>query len=306
MTRSTRLVLVLALLALTLALTACKKPVKERLYFDDLVASAGAGKVTVVEDISANPPGGGEITVRAVVPADIDRDELDTLMKSFYRQVKDRRGFQGGGGKPQKFDLRFYTDPSQAKAGGDGWLGKAAANSRSEEPIYENKQKAPLLKWATEALGKMPQYTGELQAKITADPEKMAVELTLPFVEMDGSGKYVEKLSYERFTSDWSSLTHEIFSRIEGLQKFTFIGLHNDAQVAKVTMTRLQFEEMQMKDVLENELSAFQGQFVTQLMDGSITEKKVMEKVAKQRRLVFGKLLGKLPPEQVELDKSLQ
>lgn len=303
MSRLIKLVLVLA--ALAMLLSACTKKPKERLYFDDLRPPVGSGKVSVVEDISKNLPGGGEISVLVKVEPDIDKDELNVLLKSFYRQVKGRRGFQAGD-KAQSIDIRVYADLQKIKIGGDEYLGRVHRGASNEEPAYENKQKAPLLKWAKKALGKMPQYVGKIQPQILADAETMSLEVTLPFVEHDGKGQYVEKLTYARFTSDWSSTTYDVFSKLEGLQKFTFIGTHNDKVMAKITMTRDQFDAMQMKDILEKELSAFQGQFVSELLSGNITEKKVEQKVDKQRHIVYRKLFAMLPPEQVELDKSLR
>lgn len=296
----------IALAALCMmAVAGCKKAPKEQLYFDDLKPPIGSGKVTVVSDVSKNLETGGEILVQAVVEPDLDKDELTKLMESFYRQASKRKGFQRGD-KPDKIDMRFYDSEAKAKAAGDDWLARVYRAKFVDEPTYENKQKAPLLKWAKQALGTMPEFTGELKPQLLADADNMALEITYPFVEHDGKGQYVEELSYERFTSDWSSMTYDLFTKIEGLKKLTFIGKHKDQVVAKIWLTREQYDAMELKDTLEEELSAYQGQFVTKLLSREITEEKVQKLVAKQRRKVFRELLGKLPPEQVELQKDFQ
>ena len=72
-------------------------------------------------------------------------------------------------------------------------------------------------------LGPQPEFSGQIKPQILTDPNTMSVELTIPFVNSDGSGQYVEKLTFERASTEFSSYMLTLFGRIETLQKVTFI-----------------------------------------------------------------------------------
>jgi len=287
------------------ALIACPKMAKEQLYFEDLRPPLGVGKVEVISDKSMNPETGGEITVIATVEPNADKDELDRLLQSIYRQLKVRRGFQKGD-QPQKIDVRCYDSKAKAEAGGEDWLVRLERTSSISEPTYTNKQKLPLLKWAKLVLKPaMPQFSGAHKPQILADPTEMTLEVTYPFVSDDGSGKYVEKLSHERATTAFSSTTISMFEKIPQLKKLTFIGKHEDKVVMKIWLSREQFTALDLKQV-EELLGAFQGQFIEPMMSKQMTSEQVHKKVLKQRRKVYREALARLPKEQVELIKDLQ
>jgi hypothetical protein len=289
--------------ALCGALPACKEESRQQLYFRDLTPPVGAGKVNIVSDTNLNIETGGEITVLTAVEPDVDRDELDRLMLSFYRQVKDRRGFKKGD-KPSKIDLRFYTSEAAAKKGGEDWMAQVLATGEGE-PTNTNRQKVPLLKWVKKALGKQPEYTGKLQPQILADPVALSVELTIPYVADDGTGAYVETLSYVKAITEFVAYTRTLFDKIEPLRKLTFIGKHNDAVALKIWLTRQQYHELDLQQV-EESLGAFQGQFIEPIMSKQISEKSVEAKVKAQRRKVYKETLARLPKEQVEVSSDLK
>jgi hypothetical protein len=296
-----------AALLLAALLGGCKEdPKKTELYFDDLKPPVGIGTVVIVSDKSLNPSTGGEITILTTVPADLDKDDLDRLMDSFFRQAKDRRGFVGG--KPARIDLKFYDAEAKAKAGGADFLGRILQSSPTEkEPARTNNQKLPLLKWAKKALAPNdPLYTGELKPQLLADASKMSLELTLPFVTDDGSGKYLEELTFQRACTDFVSSAITLFEKIPSLQRLTFVGKHQGETVIKIALSREQYEKLNLRQVEEN-LGAFHGKLMEDMLStkGGMPEKVALARVMKQRLKVYKEVLGKLPKEQVELAKSL-
>lgn len=303
MTRFQRSSLLLVALAAVLVLPACpkKKKAKAQLYFKDLTIPLGV-KVKVVKDISLNKATGGESVVRAVVAPDFDRDDLDRLMKSFYRQVKGRGGFKGGK-DVGKIDIRFYTSAAKAKANGDDWLASVQRATASGEPKMENKQKLPLLKWAKKAMGPMPQYTKE-KPRLLADAEKLALEIRLPFVKDDGSGDPVEKMTYKRIARAFASSVMVMFDKIAQLKKLTLVGTHKGKQVFKIWLTRQQATELNIRKV-EESLGAFDGKLMTKLVNKQITDKKFTKLKDKQRAKVYKEVFARLPQEQIEINKKL-
>ena len=292
------------LLAIVFSFCACQEKPRAQLYFRDLAPPLGIGKVTVVSDVNLNLSTGGEATVLVAVEPEIDRDDLDLLMNAFYRQVKERRGFQTTD-TVKKIILRFYASEAKAKIGGEDWLAQLSRPTVHGEPILTNQQKVPLLKWAHKALGKQPEFTGKLKPLLLADPSSLSLDVTVPFVADDGSGKYVESLSYVKAITELVAYTRTLFDKIPSLQKLTFIGQHNDGIVMKIWLTRPQYERLNLGKV-EESLGAFQGQFIEPLMSKQISEKAVEEKTIQQRRKVYRETLARLPKEQVELAPDLR
>ena len=301
MTRCTRWTLLMpaALLALLVAGGCMKKPRKEKLYFDPIRPPVGFDHVKVVTDLSMNPATGGYVTVNAVVKADEDRDELNGLMKSLFRQVKDRKSmFKRHKGKLDKIDIRLYDTEAKARAGGKDWLARVHRVSRNSEEAYENKQKLPLLKWAKKALGK-----GKYQ--LLADHETLSLEFSDAFVDSE-TNTPVKKISYEVFANDFIRTVDNVFKKITQLKKLTVVRKHEDKVVAKIWLTREQFAGLDIRLTLEQKYNAVVGPLVQDLATGQMTEAKYVKIKTKQLRKVMREILGKLPKEQVELIKELR
>lgn len=283
---------------------ACTPKEKPLLYFRDLVPPVGAGPVTIISDVSQNLEKGGEITVIAVVDPNIDRDELDFLMQSFYRQTKERQGFMQGD-FANKIELRFYATADDAKQVNSSWLARVYRSDRAQKPEYSNLQKLPLLKMAQKTLGKQPEFTGALKPVLTADAANMAMTAIVPIVAHDGTGAYIHELTFLRVVTDFISYARTFFDSIGELKKVTFIGRHDDKDVATIWLTREQYKALDLRQV-EESLGAYQGQFIELIIARRITEKAVAMKVEQQRRKIYREALAKLPKEQVIMDTHLR
>lgn len=290
------------LLACGSFLTRCEKPSDGKIYFEELKPPLGINNVKIVVDENNNAPTGGEIRTYVSVDPAIDRDELQRLMESFYRQASTRSGFSAG--KVAKIDLRFYDSEANAQGKGGNWLAQVEWQGTGT-PTYVNHQKLPLLKWVNKALGKQPQFTGKLQPQILADPQRMEVELTVPMVRSDGSGDYTEKATYAQTMEDFGAYTRTLFEKIPELKKLTYIGKHQDVITLKIWMTREQYTKLNLIQV-QQDLAEYRGKFVEVLMGGKVKEEEVAKKIDEKRRKLYGELLASLPKEQVQLAEKLQ
>lgn len=282
-------------------LTACpKEEVKDKLYFPDLKPPIGV-TATVISDVGDNAASGTSITTVVAVDPDIDRDELDRLMDSFYRQINDRTGFRKG--TADRVDLRFYAGQAKAQAGGADWLAQVLREGQKAEEQRTNKQKYPLVKWAKKALGPQPQFSGKLQPEMLADSQELSIEVKVPFVKDDGSGAYVDKLSYVHIVKAFSFYMRTLFDKIEPLKKVTWAGIYEDKEAARIWMTREQYEQLDLR-LVEEGLGAFQGKFINLLMSKEMTSEQVEKKVNEQTRKVYKETFARLPEEQVQIDKQ--
>lgn len=279
-----------------------KQTERKQLYFKALLAPVGV-VVDVVRDVSSDTPEGGTVEVVSVVQPDIDRDDLDQLMRSFFRQVKTRRRFRGSV-SAKYIDLRFYDNDGKASQSGQDWLGQAAYTPTNTEPVFNNHQKPPLLKWAKRALGPQPQYAGELKPRILVDTERMAVEVTMPFVKYDGSGQPVDVVSFQRATTAFSSTTREMFDKIPDLKVFTFVGTHGAETVIRVRLTRHQYRQLNLNQV-EESLGEARGRLMEMLLARRIGEKAMERRLNVRRRKLYREVFGLLPTESVTIAPRL-
>ncbi len=340
MTRLTNNTLMTLTTALALLVTTgCfTKSRKEKLYFDEIKAPVGVEGFKVVSDVSMNPKTGGYVTINAVIKPDIDRDELERLLQSLYRQAKARKGqFKKNKGKLGKIDVRVYDSEAKAKAAGKDYLGRAHRVARNSEAAYENKQKLPLLKWGKKALGK-----GTFQ--LLADGENLALEYSDGFIDYE-TKKEKEKINFESFGNRFFTVVDSLFKSTKKLKKVTYTRKHKEKVVAKIWLSREQYgrigllwfheapckgciitpdgktqcksekatctaakdaAEQSFRFFLEKKYNAVIGPLTQELMSKEITEKKYIKLKSKQIRLTLREMLGKLPEDQVELVKELR
>ena len=340
MTRLTQNTLLTLATALALLVTTgCfTKTRKEKLYFDEVRAPVGVKGFKVVTDLSMNPETGGYVTINTVINPDVDRDELDRVLKSLYRQARSRKsGFKKQKGKLGKIDVRVYDSEAKAKAAGDDYLGRAHRVTRNSEEAYENKQKLPLLKWGKKALGK-----GTFQ--LLADGDNLALEYSDGFIDFE-TKKEKEKINYESFGNRFFTVMDSLFKSTKQLKKCTYIRKHKGKVVAKIWLTREQYGRVGLlwfheppckgciiapdgktqcesekatctaaKDAaeqsflffLEKKYNAVIGPLTQELMSKEITEAKYIKLKSKQIRITLREMLSKLPKDQVELVKELR
>jgi hypothetical protein len=295
--------LALLLCACIGALAACeKKQAKEKLYFPDLKPPVGV-QATVISDVGDNAESGTSITTIVAVEPDIDRDDLDQLIETFSRQVNDRGGFRKGAA--DRVEIRFYAGQAKAAAGGGDWLAQVLRQGRDAKETRTNKQKYPLVKWAKKALGPQPQFSGKLQPELLADSQNLALELKVPFVKDDGSGAYIDAISFVTIVKAFSFYMRALFDKIEPLRKVTYVGIFEDREVAKIWMTREQYQQLDLR-LVEEGLGAFQGKFINLLMTKEMTSEQVEKKVNEQTRKVYRETFARLPEGQVAIDKTIK
>lgn len=278
-------------------------PQSDRIYFKPLLAPVGIS-ATVVRDESRLGPGGGTIAVTVAVEADLDRGELARLMDAFARQAADRRGFGAVERGASRLELRYYGSEVAARAEGDDWLGRTLREGPTGALIVDNRQAWPLLRLATEALGRQPQYTGALRPELLADPQARSVEVTLPFVRDDGSGAAVERVSFERAMTTLAATLAALFDKVPQLAEVTVVGRHRGAIVLRVRVDRRQYTALHLLEI-EEQLGALRGKLIGALASGRLTDRTAQGELALRRRQVYREALRRLPAGQVFIADQL-
>lgn len=296
-------------LVLTLAAVGCTTPLPEapaarRLYFEPLLPPVGIG-ATMVRDESELRPEGGVISVALAVESDLDQGELQRLLEALWRQVEARRGFGAPDRGASRIELRCYASAEAARRGGDDWLGRAAREGLRGAPTFANRQVLPLLRLATEALGRQPQYSGVLRPELLADPEARSVEVSLPFVRDDGSGAAVERVSFERATTTLTATLAALFGKVPQLAEVTFVGRHRGRVVLRVRVSREQYAALKLLEI-EEQLGALRGQLIGALASGRLTDATAQGELALRRRERYQQALRRLPAGRVFIAPTLR
>ena len=122
----------------------------------------------------------------------------------------------------------------------------------------------------------------------------MELEVTMPMVEYDGSGEYKEHVTFEKFSTEFSSSVISLMEKIAGLKKVTFSAKQHDKIVAKIAISRELYTKIDLKQ-MEESLGAYQGEFYQDLVSQKITSEKVEKKVKEQRRKIFKEAFAQFP-----------
>ncbi|MBK8481466.1 MAG: hypothetical protein IPL40_09870 [Proteobacteria bacterium] len=274
-----------------------------RLYFKPLLPPVGVSAAVVLDE-SLRAPAGGSIRVTVAVEADLDRDELQRLMDALFRQAASRRGFGAAGRAAARIDLRYYGSEAAARGGGDDWIGRTLREGLVGAPTVVNRQALPLLRLATEALGRQPQYTGVLRPELLADPQALSVEVTIPFVRDDGSGAAVERVSFELATTTLTATLEALFGKVPQLNQVTFVGRHRGRVVLRVQADRQQYGALGLLEV-EEQLGALRGRLIGALGSGRLRESTAQGELALRRRERYREVLRRLPAGQVFIAPTL-
>ena len=272
------------LISLCIASVGCEqKQARARLYFDDLRIPLGLTGVEILSDRSLNAETGSSIEVIAKVPSKIDRDDLDRLMKSFYRQSVARRGFVGSG-LPGRIDLRFYQDANEARVGGDAWLGRALRAVGGIGGLIRESTNSSTGKVGTKSPGDAAAVLPKSANRpLSANRKRGELTIKLPYVSENGSGAWRQTLKYEQAVREFLGVSQTLFAEVNGLRRLQFVGIYKDHPVLTVSLSKEQFDQLNVV-ATEERLSAYEAQFINDLAIERVSEKVVQQKTATARR----------------------
>jgi len=141
------------------------------------------------------------------------------------------------------------------------------------------------------------------QTTYTFDPTRSSVTITYPFLEM-GKDEYVANLKTNSALATWAEFMTSLFSKVESLKEFVFIGLHKDETVLKISVTKEQFDNTLAR--LQEQIAshaAFTFQVIGMGKKSSEAAEKEQEKF---KSSTYKAALDKLTKGQVTMASSLK
>jgi hypothetical protein len=253
--------------------------------------------VQTISDESTDRPDRVSVEARLLAPRGIRYRQLEWLLESVHRQAAGRGGFKHAR-RPQAVDIRVFDD---AAAPPERYI--ARVRSEAGDPVREIRIPFPLGDEIQALIAARPDYK-TIRPSAVADDAKGAVTVTVPYV--DGpNDQYLAKLGYVRALMEWSVWTLELFGKFEALADLTFVGEHRGTKVVFVRVTRDQFAQLGLQRA-EEDIGAYQGEFLAGVMNGQISEAAVQKKVEVRRARSYREILASLPREQVSVASSLR
>jgi hypothetical protein len=221
---------------------------------------AGVTPFKIVSDDTSGPSDGQKVLLRAALSRPIKRDEVYPVLHTLYRHAMKRGPFE-----PIHLVADVYPGEAAAAAGGDAQVIARISREQSQiaprcdnRVLYDFNEQierafaASLGRGQEEKMDdscrldppkKVARFddTFSHKASYKVDTSRQAVTVTFPYLEM-GKDEYVETLKLTSALTYWIEFVTGLFRKVPDLKEVSYHGVHDDADVLKITVTREQFE----------------------------------------------------------------
>ena len=315
----------LLIVSATLAAAGCdKKDEGPKTCCTQVDIPPGVAKFTVVADDVTGPSDGQKVMMKLGMIQAVKRDQMYAPMKVLYANVMKRTAFE-----PIHFEGWFYASESDAKAGSESnVIAKIVREQSDRAPKCENNVKYDFAEQVDRAFihstrgeqelqedlndtchigekKKQVRYDEKFAHKITykLDAGNQAVEISHPFLEM-GKDEYVGNLKINAVMGQWAEYMTTMFSNAQQLKSLTFVGLYKEEPVARISISRQQYDEALSR---LQETIASHAAITFQTIGMGAKSSEAAEKEQEQfKSKTYKDALGKLPKEQVTVSPQLK
>lgn len=282
---------------------------------------SGVAPFSIVVDEVTGTSDAQKVTIRAALHGPTKRDAIYPVLHTLYRHAMKRGPFE-----PIQFQAEVYSGETLAKAGSDAqMLAKISRTQGQLAPQCDNRVAYDLAEQVGRAFdasrGRLPEENIDdtcklAKPKVSAaidegfknkpsykfDPASKQVEITWPFLEM-GKDQYVEKLKLSSALGDWIDLTTAMFRKAPDLAAVTFSGIHQDAEVLRITLSRKQFDAGFAG--LQETIAAHAAVTFQALGTGRATDKSAEKEQETFKLKTYREALADLPKNQVTIAPRL-
>ncbi len=254
--------LTLGLVALALALGGCDsdKPSAPPPCCQQADIPTGVTPFKIVADEVSGQSDAQKVLIRAAALRPIKRDEVYPVLHTLYRHAMKRGPFE-----PIQFSAELYPNEAAATAGGDAQVIARISREQSQiAPRCDNRVLYDFNEQVDRAfaasLGRAPEENADDTCRLDppkvaarfddtfrhkptmrVDTKRQAVDVTFPYLEM-GKDEYVDSLRLTSAMGYWIEFVTSLFRKVPDLKEVDYAGLHDDAPVLKIAVTREQFE----------------------------------------------------------------
>ncbi len=313
----------LAVPALVLALgSACpeKKMEEAKICCDQPKIPAGVAPFKIVGDDATGLYDERVVKIKAVLSSPADRTQIFPVLHTIYRHAMTRDT-----NEPLQFEADVYANEAAATAGGPG-IARIARPRGKLAPECENRVAYTFDQAANIAFGEIflrkaeeegsdtcklneskdqkPVDEGwKLRPAIVIDGAAQTATLTYPF-RKDTEDAYVEEIKFTSVMKTWIDFASAFFHKVPDLKNLTFVGIHKDAEVLKISLSGEQFNKG--FSGLQEDIAAYAAVTFQKLGMGAGSEKAVLKDRENFQTKTYKTALGSLPKDQVTIAKNLK
>ena len=282
---------------------------------------AGVAPFTVVADEVTGPSDGQKVTLRVALAGATKRDSVYPVLHALYRHAMKRGPFE-----PIQFAAEVYPSESLARSGAEPQMVARISRSQSQAgPQCDNRIPYDLGEQVQRAfdasLGRVPEENLDDTCHLAApkkvaridegfkhkasyklDPAAKSAEVTFPYLEM-GKDDYVDKLKLSSALGDWIEVTTSLFRKVPDLASVSFSGLHQDAEVVRISVSRKQFDSDFAG--LQETIAAHSAVTFQSLGTGHTNDKNAEKEQESFKLKTYKDALATLPKNQVTISPKL-
>lgn len=217
---------------------------------------AGVTPFKVLSENSEGPSDGRKVALKVAFTAPPKRDGIYPALHTLYRYAMTRTAFE-----PIHFAAEVFVDEASARAGKpialirreQGWLAPKCENdlpygfSEQVERAFaaslgraEDEDIDDTCHLAEKKAKPRPDDNFKHKPGYKLDEAGRSIEVTYPYLA-DGADEYVKELRFNSVMTYWIEFTNALMQKVPDLKQVTYVGLHNDAEVARISVTREQY-----------------------------------------------------------------
>jgi len=281
----------------------------------------GVASFTIVDEEVTGPSDGQKVIMDAALNAPAKRDQIYPVLHTLYRHAMTRGSFE-----PIDFIANLYPTENAARDGSDAQLIARISRARGQRaPQCDNRVAYDFNEQVDRAFAasfgakaedniddtcrlETPKNAARYdegfthKASFEADDARKAVTVRYPYLVM-GKDEYVDKLKLTSALANWIEFVTSLFRKVPDLQQVDYVGVHDDKEVLKISLTRAQFERDFSQ--LQERIAAHSAvTFQTLGMGRSSPEKAEREQEAFKWK-TYNNALTALPKDQITIARSL-
>ena len=282
---------------------------------------AGVARFTVVDEQSTGPSDGQRVIIRAALQGKVKRDEVYPVLHTLYRHAMTRTAFE-----PIHFVADLYPSEATARSGAEAQMLARISREQSQmAPRCDNKVAYDFGEQVDRAfaasLGRAqeenmddsckldkPKAVARVDDKFTHKPSykldeaNRAVEVTYPYLA-SGKDEYVPELKLTSALNYWMEFVTSLFHKVPDLQAVSFVGVHQEAPVMRITLSRKQFNADFSN--LQETIASHSAVTFQQVGTGRMSDKEAEKEQETWKLKTYKEALAALPRSQVDIAPKL-
>jgi hypothetical protein len=283
---------------------------------------AGVTPFKVVAEEATGPSDGQKVTIRVGLLQPVKRDGVYPVLHTVYRHAMKRGSFE-----PIQIVADVYPSEAEARAGGDvKAIARISRDQTQLGPRCDNRVPYDFAEQARRAWGSLfgrapeenlddtcrlnpPKKAERFDEKFAHKPSyeldtaAQVITVTYPYLEM-GKDEYIKDLKFNSAMTYWIDTVTSLFRKVPDLKEIKFAGVHNDAEVLKIAITRQQFESELSS--LQETIAAHAAVTFQSLGLGRASDKGAEKEQETYKSKTYKNALAALPKSQVSISSKLK